>query len=105
MKRLLVIAAWVLVAAVYLALGWIPGTLLLLVALASSLRALARTARALAPFLQCPHGHPVPTYGLVRCSACGFTSEGLVWRCRHCGTRYGHTPCPTCGLSVRNPAL
>ena len=105
MKRLLVALAWVLALTVYLTLGWIPGAVLLALAVLGTLRSFVVTARELAPVVRCVHGHPVPTYGLVRCSACGFVGEGSIWRCANCDARYGHTPCSTCGLSIRNPSL
>lgn len=105
MKRLVIFTLYAGAIATYLTLGWIPGAVLVVVALVGTLRSFAQTARELAPVIRCAHGHTVPTYGLVRCSACGFTSEGSVWRCSNCDARYGHTPCSTCGLSIRNPSL
>jgi hypothetical protein len=104
-RRLVAILAWLLAIAVYLAVGWVPGLMLTLVALVATIRSLVRTARELAPTVRCPRGHIVPVYGLARCGACGFEGEGSLWRCGHCGARYGHTPCPRCGLSTTNPAL
>lgn len=105
MKRSLTLLLWLVAVATYLALGWIPGVILALVAVVAAIRMLVGTARELAPTVRCPRGHVVPTYGRTRCSACGFDSEGSVWWCRHCDARYGHTPCPHCGLSTKNPAL
>ncbi|TAK31191.1 MAG: hypothetical protein EPO40_05685 [Myxococcaceae bacterium] len=105
MRRIVTAAMYALALVAYLALGWIPGVVLVLLALVGTLRALASTARELAPHALCGRGHVTPTYGLVRCSACGFTGEGSVWRCSHCDAAYGHTPCSTCGLSIRNPSL
>lgn len=105
MKRALTAFAWLLAIAVYLAVGWVPGVLIALVAFIATIVSLVRTARELAPTVRCPRGHIVPTYGLTRCTACGFENEGSLWRCGHCGSRYGHTPCPRCGLSTKNPAL
>lgn len=105
MKRVITFLVWLLAIAAYLAVGWVPGVVLAIVALAATIRSLVHTARELAPSLRCPRGHVVPTYGLTRCTACGFESEGSLWRCDHCGVRYGHTPCPRCGLSTKNPAL
>jgi hypothetical protein len=92
-------------AAGHLLLGWVPGVVILLIALVTTLRTLTRTARELAPSVRCPRGHLAATYGLVRCNVCGFVGEGSVWRCAACDAAYGHMPCPTCGLSIRNPAL
>lgn len=105
MKRLLVFALYAAGIGAYLALGWIPGAALVALAIVSTLRSFTQTSRELAPHVRCPHGHHVPTYGLVRCSACGFVGEGSIWRCSNCDARYGHTPCSTCGLSIRNPSL
>jgi hypothetical protein len=104
-KRLLLFSAYAVALAAYLTIGWIPGVVLVVVAIVGTLRAFVAASRELAPFVRCVHGHRVPTYGLVRCSACGFTGEGAIWRCSNCSAVYGHTPCPTCGLSVRNPSL
>ncbi len=105
MRRLVVFVAYAVAVAVYLTLGWIPGFVLVALALVGTVREFVGTARELAPVLRCVRSHAVPTYGLVRCSACGFTGEGSIWRCSNCDARYGHTSCPTCGLSVRNPSL
>lgn len=105
MKRLLVFALYAAGISAYLAFGWIPGAVLVAVAIVGTLRSFAGSARELAPRVRCAHGHSVPTYGLVRCSACGFVGEGSIWRCANCDARYGHTPCSTCGLSIRNPTL
>ena len=105
MRRLVVFTAYAAAAVAYLTVGWIPGVALVALALVGTVREFVGTAGELAPVLRCVRGHAVPTYGLVRCSACGFTGEGSIWRCSNCDARYGHTPCPTCGLSVRNPSL
>ena len=105
MKRLLVFTLYGAAVAAYLALGWVPGAVLVAVAVLGTLRSFVLTARELAPAVHCVRGHVAPTYGLVRCNACGFTGEGSLWRCSNCDARYGHTPCPTCGLSIRNPSL
>ncbi len=105
MKRLAVLILWGVTIVVYLLLGWVPGVVIVLIALATTLRTLAGTARELAPSARCPRGHLAATYGLVRCNTCGFVGEGSVWRCAACDAAYGHMPCPTCGLSIRNPAL
>lgn len=53
----------------------------------------------------CSRGHRVAMYGLYDCS-CGAVHEGWVFgRCEICGTSCGWTPCPTCGLPIRNPLL
>jgi len=104
-KRVAVLLLWGVTIAAYLLLGWVPGVVLAALAVASMVRAAVLTARELAPSVRCPRGHTLPTYGRVRCAACGFVGEGSVWRCSHCDAAYGHTPCPTCGLSARNPSL
>lgn len=55
--------------------------------------------------LLCPRGHVVDDEGVWQCGACGYTWEGLPWRCPHveCGAQTQFITCPTCGLSVRNP--
>lgn len=105
MKRLFSLLGVLLGVVTYLALGWVAGLVVLVVALVGTVLSLRRELREFAPERTCPRGHRVPTYGLFHCASCGWTGEGLVWRCRHCGARYGHTPCPTCGLSVSNPSL
>ncbi|MBI5515265.1 MAG: hypothetical protein HY909_15920 [Deltaproteobacteria bacterium] len=104
MKRLLLLVLYAGAAGAYLTLGWIPGVVLVAIAIVGTLRSFVLTAYELAPTVRCGRGHIAPTYGLVQCSACGFTGEGSIWRCSHCDARYGHTPCPTCGLSIRNPS-
>lgn len=105
MKRALTFLAWLFAITAYFVVGWVPGVVLALVAIVATIRTLINTARELAPTARCPRNHSVPTFGRTRCSACGFEGEGSVWWCSHCGARYGHTPCPQCGLSTRNPAL
>ena len=106
MMRGLSVIAWTLAVVAVATLGWIPGLFIAAAALAGTMRSLARTARELAPTITCGACRsPVPTYGRVRCGACHFTAEGSVFRCAHCQTRFGHTPCPRCGCSVANPSL
>lgn len=88
----------------YLALGWAAGLLILTVWLLAVAIDLVRAHAALAPTIRCPRGHVVPQYGLHRCG-CGAVTESWVWRCPVCSAEYGHTACPTCGLSVTNPLV
>lgn len=103
MKRAVVATLAAIGLVAYLALGWVVGLVVALVGVFSLLREIAALKRELRPALTCPRGHRVPTYGRVACASCGFVTEGSVWRCRRCDARYGHTPCPTCGLSVEHP--
>lgn len=53
---------------------------------------------------RCPRGHRVPQYGVFECRSCRSNHEGWVFgRCKVCGDSAGWTPCPICGLPVRNP--
>jgi hypothetical protein len=53
---------------------------------------------------RCPRGHRVPLYAVHKCAACHAISEGYLFRtCRFCGSTPSWTPCPRCGLGVRNP--
>lgn len=103
MKRVLSTSLVAAGLALYLALGWVAGLVLVGLGVLTLFREVAALRQELRPELACPRGHRVPTYGRVACNQCGFVSEGSVWRCRHCNARYGHTACPTCGLSVRHP--
>lgn len=72
---------------------WLTGVLL------SRLRAITDQVR------RCPRGHEVPVYGVWDCH-CGSRLEGWVFvRCPVCRESAGYTPCPACGLPVRNPLL
>lgn len=54
---------------------------------------------------RCPRGHEVPLYGIWDCH-CGSRVEGWAFApCSVCRESAGYTPCPTCGLPVRNPLL
>lgn len=54
---------------------------------------------------RCPRGHEVAMYGLYDCH-CGSRLEGWVYsRCVVCGESGAWTPCPICGLPLRNPLL
>lgn len=105
MKRLIIVAAYAAAVLAYLAVGWIAGVLVLGAALVSTVRIFQRTAAEFAPAVVCPRGHTVPTFGTVRCGSCGWVAEGSIWRCSNCDATFGHTLCPVCGLSVRNPSL
>ncbi len=94
-----------LVALVYLTVGWIPGLIILGVWLVGLAVAARRTSIAYDDFTRCPLGHAVPQYGTGRCGACGAVSEGSLWECLHCGAVHGFVGCHVCGLSVPNPML
>ena len=65
----------------------------------------ARYRQIMAELRPCPRGHDVSMYGLFDCH-CGSRLEGWVFsRCSVCGESAAWTPCPTCGLPVRNPVL
>lgn len=69
----------------------------------SLMRRARRLGEVFSPQLRCPRGHEVPAYGVFEC-ACGAPVEGWVFRsCVVCGESAGWTPCPECGLPVRNP--
>ncbi len=89
--------------AAFLAFGWMVGLIVLAVWIARWTIALARTRAALAAQTRCPRGHAVDQYGIYRCAGCGAATESTAWRCPICGALAGWTPCPTCGLAVRNP--
>ncbi len=89
--------------AVYLAVGWVAGLIVVAVWVVGLLVAAWRTERAYEDFIRCPRGHVVAQYGVGRCGGCGATSEGSLWECAHCGAVHGFVSCPTCGLSVANP--
>lgn len=65
----------------------------------------ARYREIMAAVRLCPRGHEVATYGLFDCH-CGSRLEGWVFsRCAICGESAAWTPCPVCGLPLRNPLL
>ena len=65
----------------------------------------ARYRQIMAEVRTCARGHAVAMYGLFDCS-CGSRLEGWVFaRCSVCGESAAWTPCPACGLPVRNPVL
>lgn len=88
----------------FVAIGWIAGLVALVVLSLLWLRRLGRARTALAYETTCPRGHIVRQYGVFRCG-CGAVSESWVWRCPVCHQEFGHTACPTCGLSVTNPMV
>ena len=95
----------IIVASLYLAVGWIVGLVILFIATVRGLAWLVRMRRALAPTIACPWCRArVPQYGPYRCGQCGRRTLGWVWRCR-CGAWAGHTECPACGMSVSNPGF
>lgn len=66
-------------------------------------RLLLRFPQSLRETLLCPRGHETPLYGVFECS-CGAIHEGWAFgRCAVCGESAGWTPCPACGLAVKNP--
>jgi hypothetical protein len=87
-------------------LVWVVTTPLLgAIALIEVVRLVRRLPRLLAAELPCRRGHVVARYGVYSC-ACGAPIEGYVFaRCAICGLSAGWTPCPECGLPVRNPRL
>lgn len=104
MRHLFLVLAYALALALYLGVGWVAGIVVLVAALAGTVRTLVVTARELAPTATCPRQHVFPTYGRVECPQCRWAAEGSLWRCANCDARF-NTRCPTCGLSVRNPSL
>ena len=55
--------------------------------------------------LRCPRGHAVAVYGVWDCH-CGSRVEGWAFAsCPICRETAAYVPCPTCGLTVRNPIL
>lgn len=105
MIRALRVVLVVLAVLVYAALGWIGGLVVLLALLGTWGARLVVLHRAVHGELRCELGHPVPTYGLYRCSSCGFTTASWAFRCPHCESVFGHLRCPTCGRSVANPMM
>ena len=66
---------------------------------------LSRYKAIIAQVRLCPRGHEVPVYGIWDCH-CGSRVEGWAFApCQICRESAGYTPCPTCGLPVRNPLL
>ncbi len=104
MRALRVVLVFVAVV-VYLAFGWVPGVVLLLVAMIAFLVRAARLRRALRSTISCPRGHTVPVYGIYRCSSCGTVTESWAWRCPWCRAESGYVACPTCGLSCPSPLI
>ena len=79
---------------------WLGGTALL-----RAVILLAKYRTIMAEVRPCPRGHAVAMYGLFDCH-CGSRLEGWVFgRCSVCHESAAWTPCPTCGLPVRNPVL
>ncbi len=65
----------------------------------------ARYREIMAEVRLCPRSHEVAMYGLFDCH-CGSRVEGWVFaRCPVCHESAAWTPCPTCGLPLRNPVL
>ncbi len=89
----------------YATLGWVAGLVVLLVFVGTWLARVVVLRRVVHGELQCELGHTIPTYGLYRCSVCGFTTASWAFRCPHCQSVFGHLRCPTCGRSAANPLL
>lgn len=89
----------------YATVGWIAGLIVLAVLAVSWLVRIVVLRRVVHGELRCELGHEIPTYGLYRCSVCGFTTASWAFRCPHCQSVFGHLPCPTCGRSAANPLL
>jgi len=104
-RFILRLAFAILAAALYLAVGWIVGLVLLVVLLARLALYSVRLSRALSPRLGCPAGHTVETHGRFRCAVCSAETLGSAWRCAWCGARHGFIACETCGEAVGNPLL
>jgi hypothetical protein len=89
-----------------LAAPWIAlyGVVTALVLLVRAIRYVVRLPVALRPTLTCPLGHPQPATAFWRCG-CGAAFAGYAFgRCPICGQTAGYVdPCPSCGLSVKNP--
>jgi hypothetical protein len=65
----------------------------------------ARYRHIMAEERPCGRGHAVPMYGLFDCH-CGSRLEGWVFStCAVCHESAAWTPCPVCGLPIRNPVL
>lgn len=65
----------------------------------------SRSRQIFAEVRPCPRGHEVPMYGLFDCG-CGARIESWIFApCPICHESAGYTPCPSCGLPVRNPLL
>lgn len=86
--------------------GWVLGTIWLgALVMGRLVRLLTRWRWLVVERRFCPRGHRVPMYGLYECP-CGAYHEGWVFgRCDICGESCGWTPCPSCGLPIRNPLL
>jgi predicted RNA-binding Zn-ribbon protein involved in translation (DUF1610 family) len=100
---------WLLYAAAlgaFVAFGWVAGLILAAIATFRFARRVVRFRRALAETTTCPACRAdVPQYGAFSCGPCGARTLGWVWRCRWCGAWAGYTACPSCTLSVANPAI
>ena len=70
-----------------------------------ALRFACRAPRIFARALRCPRGHWVSVYGAFSCARCRGIYEGNGFDpCPLCGSRARYISCPTCGLSVKDPA-
>lgn len=98
--------AWKLLTGLLQSAAWLLGTLwegLLILWRVGIL--LSRYREIVAESRFCPRGHEVAMYGLWDCG-CGSRLEGWVFDlCPVCRETAGYTPCPTCGLPIRNPLM
>lgn len=55
--------------------------------------------------LTCPAGHRVDVHGDYRCTRCGWSWTGYIYRCPNpeCGAPTATIQCQVCGRSVRSP--
>lgn len=97
---------WRLFVLVSTILLWVCATLWLgLVTAVRGLVVLAALPGTIRRTVRCTRGHEVDAYGVFLCR-CGALVEGHVFA--HCGVCHqpgGYTPCPMCGLPVRNRFL
>lgn len=104
--RAITLGLYAAVLGAFVAFGWVAGLVLVALATVRFARRVARFQRALAETTRCPScSGEVPQYGAFSCAPCGARTLGWIWRCRWCGAWAGYTECPSCGMSVPNPAI
>lgn len=99
-------AFWRLFLMVSSILLWVGVTLWLgVTTTVRGLLVLVRLPGTLKRTIRCSRGHEIEAYGVFVCR-CGALVEGHVFApCGVCHQPGAYTPCPTCGLPVRNPFL
>lgn len=106
MKNILKLVGFSALIAVYAAMGWVVGLVVLTIVTSLLVARFIRARRALQETIRCPWCRvDVPQYGAFACGNCRARTLGWVWRCSACAAWAGHVECPGCGMSVPNPLV